>query len=361
MAHYSTGEIDISQPSSSWVSVESSQTGYTGSLPASAGETLSLDIDGDGLFTDNDGDIDGDGIPNNEDSDPENPLVINHHPSISSTDSSADKIAKNKRLKLSVDADDDDGDPLTYTWSVTPDTGWTGSGSEPEVDLGDFEPGTYTFTVLIEDGNGGQTQDSITIEVTEEEKETNILMIIIAVAAVVLVAAAAGGAFLFLRSQREEEEEVPIEEPPHVEPEPIEETYESPFATESYEEPTVHETPAPLEEIEAEEEDLEADLYGEDSYQMDEEVKESLQALPSAEEEEEIDEVSDLERLLSDMEEMEDEVGDNCPECGEPLGPYDSECPACGAQFEVALECPSCGAVVEDDADQCPSCGASFT
>ncbi len=345
MVHYTTGVIDTTQPSSSWVEVETSQTGYTGDLPATAGEMVSLDIDGDGLFTDNDGDIDGDGITNDQDSDPYNGLVVNHIPTIEQPTSSADEIAKNKKLQLSVVAVDDDSDTLSYTWTVAPATGWTGAGAEPEVDLGDFEPGTYTFTVVVEDGNGGSAQETITVEVTKAEEETSTtIFIIIAIVVVLLIIIVI--VVLVMRGNSDEE----IEAPPMEGPPEISETYEDPIMEESYEAPPTQE-----EETYPEEYVSEPVSPVEEEYPVYEETVEA----PLIEEEEE-DEISDLESLIGEMEEIEEEVGDECPECGQILGPTDSQCAACGAQFEVALECPGCGVVVEENVTTCPSCGVSF-
>ena len=83
-------------------------------------------------------------------------------------------------------------------------------------------------------------------------------------------------------------------------------------------------------------------------------------APPSMETEETSDEVKELEQLIDDLEATEDEIGDICPECGAALGPEDSACPSCGAQFELALECPNCQAVVAENSPKCPNCGVQF-
>ena len=41
----------------------------------------------------------------------------------------------------------------------------------------------------------------------------------------------------------------------------------------------------------------------------------------------------------------EEEVG-ACPNCGAPLGPYDTKCANCGVEFEVEYQCPNCGTTI---------------
>jgi len=349
MVRYTTGAIDPDQPSSDWVEVTSSQIGYSGQLPPTGGDIVNLDIDGDGLFTDNDGDIDGDGIPNDEDTDPYDSGVTNHHPVIHDIAPSATRIPKNKDLEMEAIATDADSDTLSYSWSVTPNTGWSGTTRSVIVDLSDFEPGTYIFNVVVTDGNGGTDQSQITIEVTESEGTEGppVWMIILII---VVILAIVGAVVFYVMRGGEAEEEIPEE----LAPQPPEEFGEGPEAPMMPEEaPTMAQE---YEESEFEE-DLDEDLMDEFD---EEELPTTSSVLLGLPEESEMQEVQDLELLIDEMERTEEEIGDVCPECSAPLGPYDSRCSNCGAEFELALECPNCGAVIEEDASSCPSCGVSF-
>ncbi|MGA1819410.1 MAG: PKD domain-containing protein [Thermoplasmatota archaeon] len=349
MIRYVTSTIDPGQPSNSWVTTRSSQIGYSGQLPPTAGDIVDLDIDGDGLFTDNDGDIDGDGIPNDQDTDPYDSGVTNHHPVIHDISPSATRIPKNKDLELTVTASDADSDTLAYSWSVTPNTGWTGSTPSVIVDLSDFEPGTYVFTVVVTDGEGGTDQSQITIEVTESEGVDGppVWMIILII---VVILAIVGAVVFYVMRGGEGEEEIPEE----LAPQPPEEFVEGPV-----------EAPMMLEEAPSIAEEYEEDLEDEFDEDLMDELEEGPVTAVSRDalglpDESEMQEVQDLELLIDEMERTEEEIGDVCPECSAPLGPYDSRCGNCGAEFELALECPNCGAVIEEDAASCPSCNVSF-
>ena len=108
------------------------------------------------------------------------------------------------------------------------------------------------------------------------------------------------------------------------------------------------------------------------SLEDDEEIEEEMEveeiasapsiAVPSRDEPEfeDEDDVQELEQLIEDLEKTEEEIQDLCPECGSPLGPSDTDCPSCGAEFELALECPNCGSVVDSNSSNCPGCGIQF-
>lgn len=60
-------------------------------------------------------------------------------------------------------ASDADDDSLTYSWSAT---GGTFSGTGPTITwMAPDVPGTYTITVLVEDGKGGESRSSLSITV----------------------------------------------------------------------------------------------------------------------------------------------------------------------------------------------------
>jgi len=188
MIKYETNDIVTGQPSSTWVTKEYSQLNYKGNLPASLEKALELDIDGDGLFTDNDDDIDGDGVPNDQDSSPFDRSITNHHPNIISVEASAQTIAKNRKLILTAEVTDADQDKRYYTWKLEPGTDWKGSGKSVEVELRDFKPGTYIFTVEVFDGYGGSDRCSKTIEVKDSKSEPGFPIIISLIGTVIVTA-----------------------------------------------------------------------------------------------------------------------------------------------------------------------------
>jgi len=324
MIIFKTLEIDQDQPSSSWVEEVISQMGYTDDVPASADEILELDIDGDGVFTNNDDDIDGDGILNEQDSSPLDGTIANHHPVIHEITASSSKVPKNRDLTLVADADDADQNSLSFRWSVEPDPGWLGVGSSVDVDMEDFESGQYTFTVEVTDGKGGRDQDSIMVEITEEESSpwtTVLLIFIVAVILVVIILVI----LLLVRSRRHDDLQDQEEEPPE-DPEvqlqyPDEETVKPPEII------TDEETPEPSEDVS----------------------------------EWEVDEIQDIYDLMDDVNSPEgDLTPDTCPECGGELGEMDTRCSNCGAEFTLKFECPFCGEEVEDGSESCPHCGREF-
>jgi len=81
----------------------------------------------------------------------------NHPPNIlSGPTCSKVSVKANETIECTVTADDPDGDPLSYSWSATggsfgtptlPDSTWVSPGVE----------GSYTITVTVSDGRGGET------------------------------------------------------------------------------------------------------------------------------------------------------------------------------------------------------------
>jgi len=319
---------------------------YEGDIPLSLADVVELDIDGDGLFTEDDDDIDGDGIPNDEDTAPFDSGITNHHPVIGTIDFSGSPISKDKDLVLTPEVTDVDGDDLTYQWTVDERAVWSATTKDVVVDLDDFEPGFYTFRLQVTDGSGGEDEAFAWIEITEAEQDSEFPIWVIILIVVVVIAVIVGVYFVMKGKGLEEEPEEMAPIPP--EPQDFGE-HASAVMGEDKEEDSMME-----EEYEEEvDEMLVPPTIG-----MEEtvEVEETL-GFP---EESEMQEIQDIETLIDEMERTEEEIGDVCPECGAPLGPYDSRCGNCGAEFELALECPNCGAVVEEDLDSCPSCGVSF-
>ncbi|PWT80002.1 MAG: hypothetical protein C5B44_06000 [Acidobacteria bacterium] len=68
------------------------------------------------------------------------------------------------QVTLTADARDPDNDTLLYTWSVTGGT-ITGEGRTVTWDLTGVQPGSYTATVTVDDGNGHKVPASTTVTV----------------------------------------------------------------------------------------------------------------------------------------------------------------------------------------------------
>ena len=322
-------------------------TDYQDDIPADPTSPLDNDIDGDGLYNmdPEEIDIDGDGTINENDRAPYDPEVFNHPPTgltASIQDKTENVVDEDESFILEAAATDPDDDELTFTWSSSDIAGFSGTGDTVEVE--GLDPGQYTFTVTVDDGHGAQTDYTINVEVEEVEEPSNWWIWILIIAVTIIVVAIV---IFFVTKGGEEEEEEPTE----MEPEDISDMEESGFGEDMEESPEmgmdIGGVEPPKEEGPPEEEMYE-----------DTEMEDTTP--PAPEEEEDTEEVEELESLIEDLEQTEEEIGDVCPECGASLGPDDSECPNCGAQFELALECPNCGAVVEDDMDKCPNCGVQF-
>jgi len=68
------------------------------------------------------------------------------------------------QVQLTANAVDPDNDTLLYTWSVTGGT-ITGEGRTVTWDLTGAQPGSYTATVTVDDGNGHKVPASTTVTV----------------------------------------------------------------------------------------------------------------------------------------------------------------------------------------------------
>ena len=69
-----------------------------------------------------------------------------------------------RTVDLTANATDEDNDTLLYTWSVTGGT-LTGDGRNVSWDLSGVNPGTYTATVDVNDGNGHTVNGSTSVTV----------------------------------------------------------------------------------------------------------------------------------------------------------------------------------------------------
>jgi hypothetical protein len=87
----------------------------------------------------------------------------NHPPTVTcSADRSS--VFAGERVHVTANANDPDGDPLTYAWRSNGGQ-IVGSGAAVDFDTTGLSPGNYTVTVRVDDGRGGAADCSSTIEV----------------------------------------------------------------------------------------------------------------------------------------------------------------------------------------------------
>jgi len=344
MIQYKTGIIDPDQPTSGWLTTIASQIGYTGNLPTNIGERISLDMDGDGLFTDNDDDIDGDGVPNDEDTSPYDSGIANHHPSIVLITPSETSISKDKILRIDLETADEDGDILQYSWSVSPEVGWTATVEDVEIDLTDFDPGTYTFKVVITDGSGGEDEASTSVEIIKADETNGVLFWVYIIAIMILLVLVVIIGLLFL-VKRKKPEEIDIEQAPLID------SNLDPKTEGKEQQDRTHEESVPYYDTSIQEAETSMEPLVTPTYEPVSDIEEEYPR---------IDESQDLENLITEINEGEDELGDTCPDCGADLGEFDTECPNCGLKFEVMIECPVCGFEMDQNLERCPKCGTYF-
>ncbi|MGA1821543.1 MAG: zinc ribbon domain-containing protein [Thermoplasmatota archaeon] len=333
-------------------------TDYEEDIPQDPSIPLDLDMDEDGLFNNFDPDMDGDGTPNNMDQDPTDPGVFNHDPvnlTVQIVDNPENKVKEGESFEMIATAVDPDSDPITFTWTCPQIPTWSMTGDTVDVPddittIDSLGPGMYTFNVVATDGRNGEARRSLTVEVEEKEDKPFPFWIAIIVIVVILIIGII--AFFLVRGGLLEEEEQPTE----IEPGTTDVEGEIPG-----EAAMPGEYPAEMEPPEAPSMEPAVEQIPEAAPFEAIESPEPLPALaPPAMDEEPSEEVRELEQLIDDLERTEEEIGDICPECGASLGPEDSDCPSCGAQFELALECPNCGSVVAEDSPSCPNCGVHF-
>jgi len=90
-------------------------------------------------------------------------LSPNNYPVISSLDSKKDWAMVSDGCEVECVASDADGDSLNYTWSATAGT-FSGAGPVVTWRVPNI-PGTYTITVKVADGRGGEATRQLTIDV----------------------------------------------------------------------------------------------------------------------------------------------------------------------------------------------------
>ncbi len=345
-------EFTVTDITTSAVDTTTIEEDYIETYPDAWGWTgpLDLDLDDDGILNAVDPDIDGDGYANDVDPGPYNPDEGNSAPTGLVASADVTEIKEGDPVTLSALATDGDGDTLTYTWSNNvDDQTWTGENWT----LTDLKEGTYIFTVSVTDGVNDPVTYDVTVVVEKKDDEPCISPIVIILIVIVVLAIIGAIVFFVMKGKGEDEEEAPTEIAPEG---------EGTYVEDQYEEPGMFGEAPPMEGPPAIDEPV-------PSYEEPYEPEEAAAELPPAVYEEQVapetamgeesQEVQDLESLIDDLEAEEGEE-DVCPECGTPLEPTDSECPGCGAQFEVALECPSCGGAVAETDEACPSCGVAF-
>ncbi len=283
-------------------------TGYTDAIPPDITTTVDNDIDGDGIYNKFDPDIDGDGQINAEDRDPYNRNVLEQPPT--GLQASVDKpsVKEGEAFHLSAAASDQNGDPLTFTWTVDKVPAWSKTTQSLDVSAnGEFKAGTYIFSVMVTDGRSlVKPTDTVTVTIEEKNESSNFIYIIAAVALVIIILIAA--AFFYFKKKED--------------PSPTEEVF-TPINDE------------PMEDTQT--------------------VQNEMPAVPSP-----ILPPKDHNALPVVIAGPSSKSNDNCPTCGAALGPADTTCSACGTEFEVVLSCPICEAVVPTGSQTCPSCGLAL-
>jgi len=106
---------------------------------------------------------------------PVEPPVIEpqNNPPIIKTMITKSKISISSTSEISCEAEDPDGNALTYSWSAS---GGTIEGQDPVVNwIAPETPGEYTIAVVVDDNQGGTAMNSVTITVTDEPNQPPII------------------------------------------------------------------------------------------------------------------------------------------------------------------------------------------
>ncbi len=89
----------------------------------------------------------------------------NHDPTINSLTSADAQVWPSQGTTVTVTASDQDGDSLSYAWTTS---GGTINGSGTQITwVAPTTTGDHTVTVTVIDGQGGQAQQSVTINVDD--------------------------------------------------------------------------------------------------------------------------------------------------------------------------------------------------
>jgi hypothetical protein len=85
----------------------------------------------------------------------------NQAPAITSLTADPDSLVSGEHSAVTCIASDPDGDTLTYSWSLS---GGSKSGGGPSITwFAPSEGGTFTITIVVDDGNGGTAGEEVTI------------------------------------------------------------------------------------------------------------------------------------------------------------------------------------------------------
>jgi outer membrane protein OmpA-like peptidoglycan-associated protein len=94
---------------------------------------------------------------------PPPPPPVNHPPTVTVT-ANPPEVEEGATSTVTADANDPDGDPLTYAWRA-PDGRITGSGPRVTWTAPTGVEGSYPVTVTVDDGRGGTASDTTNIRV----------------------------------------------------------------------------------------------------------------------------------------------------------------------------------------------------
>jgi outer membrane protein OmpA-like peptidoglycan-associated protein len=89
-----------------------------------------------------------------------------NHPPVISCAANPSSIVQGQQAAIVSTASDPDNDPLAYSYTATGGQ-ITGSGAQVQFDSKGAQPGTYTVKCTANDGRGGSTDASTTVEVKE--------------------------------------------------------------------------------------------------------------------------------------------------------------------------------------------------
>src|SRR5688572_720994 len=98
------------------------------------------------------------------------PAAVPNRPPVVRADCSPCALAPGGRSTLRAQTSDPDGDPVTVLWSTTGGT-LRETRAETVEWIAETAPGLVTFTATAEDGRGGRSSDTVTIEVASSEDD----------------------------------------------------------------------------------------------------------------------------------------------------------------------------------------------
>jgi hypothetical protein len=98
---------------------------------------------------------------------------VNSAPKVTGLTASTDRVGLNESLTLAVTDSDADGDPRSYAWTATGGTFANGNTASPTWTAPATE-GTYTLSVSVTDGKGGQAGISLKLAVVQARGAANV-------------------------------------------------------------------------------------------------------------------------------------------------------------------------------------------